>query len=278
MQLPPSRSCTNGERAQGSSHLGHNILGERSPGNQLDGNPNWGDRSIDSCNPGDRDSCTPATMTTLALLTTTSVPPATTNPNDHYVSDHSFNNRYLGDYDNISFGPRSPDDLLPTRSKAATPTIREITDELDSPSFLQAVTALLKKSNTSSYIQRVSPTSTVEPHPPKASPTRNKRSPDLFEKMSTGRQIIPSRKRRFSGQPNKIRLAVTPKSGVEGEPGMIPNRINPLGEPLQARIQIWPNRGLKKSHQRTVKEIGQGSTRNIFKEITSCLFQHSSKH
>ena len=65
---------------------------------------------------------------------------------------------------------------------AATPTIRKIANELDSPTFLQSDTALLKKSNSSSYTHRASPVSTVELHLPKASPPKNKRSSDLFEK------------------------------------------------------------------------------------------------
>ena len=121
-----------------------------------------------------------ATVTNLALFTSTFVPPTTT------TSETVPSDWYLGDHD-ISCGSCSSDALFPAWSIAHHPfgytTIREITDKLDSPTFLQT-TVLLKKSHSSSYIQRVSQPSTVELHPPKASLPTNKGSPDLFEKVN----------------------------------------------------------------------------------------------
>ena len=119
LRLPPSRACTHGERAQGLGHSGHSSLGEWSHGYQLDGNRHSGnryrgDRSVGSYTAGDRYTGN-RDRPSVRYLDIRSF-------HDYYLYDRSFNDWYLGDYDNISCGSRSPDDVFLARSIARHPS------------------------------------------------------------------------------------------------------------------------------------------------------------
>ena len=149
LRLPPSRACTNEVWAQGSDHRVNPLLASYLMATDLVATDIQATDTV-------------AIAPLLAALLATVTPVTLTNPafvtNNHYRSDRSSNDWYLVDNDNISCSSHSPDDLFPAHSIAHHPggytDHKRNCGRIRLSNIASSAATLMKKSNSSSYIQR----------------------------------------------------------------------------------------------------------------------------